>query len=135
MANFPSITPSSRNFKPGVYPQKSYRTLSGANYRRTFGTMPYGASLDLEFENITDANAEAIVVHYRNQTSTNKRFRLSSNATSGMGGSLGYYADGLADNLRWEYAGPPEIRSVRPGRSTLRVSLLGEIRNPATDDA
>jgi len=135
MANFPSITPTGRNFKPGVYPQKSYRTLSGANYRRTFGTMPYGASLDLEFENITDANAAAIVEHYRTQTATNKRFKLSANATSGMAPSLKNYADGLADNLRWEYAGPPEIRSVRPGRSTLRVSLLGEIRNPATDDA
>lgn len=134
MAAFPSITPTSRSFKPGVYPQKQYRSLNGTAIKRTFGNSPYGASLELEYQNIPDASAATLVDHYRSQTAANRRFLLSSNVTAGMTGGLAQRADASLDNLRWEYSGPPEISSIRPGISTVRINLTGEIRDPRLDD-
>lgn len=133
MANFPSITPTARSFKPGVYPQKSYRSLNGAVIKRTYGNSPYGATLELSFENISDANTVALIDHYRSQTAANSRFSVSSNVTSGMSSTLAARADASVDNLRWEYAGPPEVDSIRPGINRVRVSLVGEIRDPRYD--
>lgn len=133
MAVFPSLTPSSRNFTPGVYPQREYRALSGAVVKRTFGNKPYGAKLKLEYENVPDSTAVTLINHYQLQTSTNSRFTLSTNVTAGMSSSLATLASASADNLRWEYAEPPEVSSVRPGFSTVRITLNGEIRNPQLD--
>lgn len=133
MASFPSLVPTARSFKPGVYPQKTYRTLSGAAFKRTFGTLPYGATLELSFDNVPDATAATIVEHYRNQTAANVRFGLTTSTTSGMASGLGLYLT-YYDNYRWEYAEPPSIESVHPGRSSVRVSLVGEIRNPERDE-
>lgn len=134
MASFPAVTPTSRNFKPGIYPQRQYRSLNGAVVKRTFGNSPYGATLDLEFQNIADATAVTLINHYKSQTASNSRFLLSSNVTAGMSGSLASLASASADNLRWEYTQPPEVVSVRPGYSTVRISLSGEIRDPRLDD-
>lgn len=134
MATFPALTPTSRNFAPGVYPQKTYRALNGAAIKRTFGNKPYGATLELEYQNIPDATAVTLLNHYQSQTAANRRFALSSNVTAGMSGSLATIASASADNLRWEYAKPPEVSSVRPGFSTVRILLAGEIRNPQLDD-
>ena len=133
MANFPSITPTSRSFKPGVYPQKAYRSLNGAVIKRTYGNSPYNATLELGFDNINDASVVTIIDHYRSQTAANSRFSLSANATAGMSNELAARADASVDNLRWEYAGPPEVESIRPGINRVRVSLAGEIRDPRYD--
>lgn len=134
MAAFPSITPTSRNFKPGVYPQKQYRSLSGVAIKRTFGNQPYGAVLELEYANVSDAIAVTLIDHYRSQTAANRRFQLSSNVTAGMSSTLAARANASVDNLRWEYTQPPEINSVRPGINTVRINLAGEIRDPRYDD-
>ncbi len=134
MATFPSITPTGRSFRPGVYPQKTYRALSGAVVKRTYGNSPYGAQLDLEFDNIPDATVVTLLDHYRSQTAANSRFTLSASVTSGMSSTLAARANASIDGLRWEYANPPEVQTVRPGINNVRVSLAGEIRNPRLDD-
>lgn len=138
MATFPSLTPTSRRFTPGVYPQRSFRTLSGIVARRTFGNSPYAAKLELEYNNVTDATVDTLLNHYHAQTAANARFRMSSNVTAGMSSAVAEEATGSGTsrgNLRWEYEQPPQVESVRPGRYNISVSLLGEIRDPSTDDA
>jgi hypothetical protein len=133
MAVFPSFTPSQRSFKPGIYPQRSYRSLSGVVTKRTFGNSPSQATLEMSFNNVPDSTAASIIAHYNSQTAANLRF-LVDNTLGGIDASLTDYANGSTDNLRWEYSGPPEVQSVRPGRSTITVSLIGEIRDPRSDD-
>lgn len=134
MATFPSYVPTGRRFTPGTYPQKSYRSLSGAVVKRMYGNSPYGASLELTFDNIPDATAAVIINHYRNETALNRRFKVDATTMGGVGSTLLGLADGSTDNLRWEYSKPPEVQSVRPGISSLAVMLVGEIRNPVLDD-
>lgn len=140
MASFPELTPTSRQFSPGTYPQRTYRTLSGVLARRTFGDTAFGATLDLEYRNIPDTSVNLILDHYHSQTSQNARFKLSNNVTAGMSNDVRDevrgYGGASADRkgLRWEYAEPPSVDSVRPGIYNVRVRLAGEIRNPALDD-
>ena len=134
MATFPSYAPSQRQFNPGTYPQKSYRSLSGVVVKRSFGNKPSAATLSLSFDNISDIKVVAILGHYRSQTSVNRRFKLSATTMAGISTELVALVDGSADNLRWEYARPPSVESVRPGASRVQVELLGEIRDPASDD-
>ena len=137
MAAFPSLTPSSRRFTPGVYPVKVYRTLSGIAARRTFGDLPYGAKLELEYRNVPDATVNTLLDHYHSQTSLNRRFNLSSNVTAGMSSEVAAEVTSTAadrGNLRYQYEQPPQVESVRPGIYNVSISLLGELRDPNTDD-
>ena len=78
MAAFPNFAPSQRSFKPGIYPQRSYRSLSGVVTKRTFGNSPSQATLEMSFDNITKLNAATIVAHYRMHTGNNRRFGLEA---------------------------------------------------------
>jgi len=138
MSAFPSVTPTSRRYSPGIYPQKTYRSLSGIAIRRTYGNAPYGASLDLEFKNIPDSTVNTLLDHYHSQTAINQRFRLSSNVTAGMSTDVRDEVTSLTanrGNLRWEYAQAPQVESVHPGLSVVRITLAGEIRDPNTDNS
>lgn len=130
MSAFPNYAPTSRNFEPGVYPQRTYRTLAGVAVKRSFGNRPYGAKFEMEFANISDTIADEIISHYRTTTSAMTRFALSANNTAGMSASLVPDANGTADGLQWEYSAPPQIQSVRSGINTVRVTLIGEIPTP-----
>ncbi|NBU93038.1 MAG: hypothetical protein EBS18_00400 [Actinobacteria bacterium] len=134
MAAFPSFAPTSRSFTPGTYPQRSYRSLSGVVTKRTFGNAPSQATLDMSFDNVADSTVAAIINHYRNQTAVNRRFQLSAITMGGMDSNLVSIANGTVDNLRFEYKDPPSVQSIRPGRSSVSVSLIGEIRDPRSDD-
>lgn len=178
MAHFPPITPTSRSFTPGIYPQRSYRSLSGVVTKRTFGNSPSQAKLDLSFDNITKLQAAIIVAHYRQQTGFNRRFLIYAETLGDMnymdfadnyvkdytdliddynshykpaGQSMDYYgvghftkygqyenrqiaSKGTIENVRWEYAQPPDVQSIRPNIMAVSVSLVGEIRDHKSDD-
>jgi hypothetical protein len=134
MATFPAYAPTKRQFVPGIYPQKSHRSLAGVVVKRTFGNKPSAATLSFSFDNIADVKVVAILGHYRSQTAVNRRFKISAITMAGISTELAAIADGSADNLRWEYAKPPAVESIRPGASRVQVELLGEIRDPASDD-
>lgn len=133
MAVFPSYIPTRRNFTPGIFPQKSFRTLGGTVAKRTFGNVAYGAKLELEFTNITDDKVQEIIAHYQFQTQRTQRFQLPDSVVAGMNNALATSVKAVS-TLRWEYEGPPAIESIFPGISVVSLSLIGEIRDPKTDD-
>lgn len=133
MAAFPSYIPTRRNFTPGIFSQKSFRTLGGTVAKRTFGNVAYGAKLELEFTNIIDDKVQAIIAHYQYQTQRNQRFRLPDTVIAGMNVSLAASVKAVS-TLRWEYESPPAIESIFPGISVVSLTLIGEIRDPKTDD-
>lgn len=134
MAVFPSYIPTKRNFTPGIFPQKTFRTLGGIMAKRTFGNVAYGAKLELQFTNITDDKVQAIIAHYQFQTQRNQRFQLPDTVVAGMNASLATSVKAVS-TLRWEYESPPAIESIFPGISVVSLTLIGEIRDPNFDDA
>ena len=122
---FPSLKPSQRSFKLGAFPTKSYRSLSGATAKRSYGNKPFGYELQLVFSNIDDDATALILEHYSDTFGGFSRFQLPDSLFSGMSETLRDYAKANA-TICWEYAGPPEVESIIGGRSTVQLTLIGE---------
>jgi hypothetical protein len=127
MADFPAITPTSREFQLGQFPVKTYRALSGAVIRRSFGNKAFGHTLSLQFENVSEAIVNTIIDHYNGQGGSTLGFALPAEVFSGYSNDLRSRAQNPA-GIEWLYAEPPSIETIRRDRSTVTVSLVGEIR-------
>ena len=123
---FPQIKPSEREFTMGTFPTKTYRSLSGATVKRSFGNRPYSYQLRLVFNNVKDDTAVQILNHYNAVFAGFQRFTLPSAIFAGMNASLTSTIQ-APYNIRWEYASPPTVQSVFNGISTVSVDLVGEI--------
>lgn len=123
---FPTIKPSQRQFTPGAFPTKVYRSLAGTTVKRSYGDKPGGFGLTLEFANVSDAIVLQIINHYNVTSGGFSRFTLPSSIFTGMSATL--IAQVQAPyNIRWEYASAPSVQSVYNGISTVSVELLGEL--------
>jgi hypothetical protein len=123
---FPEIKPSGRSFKPGQFPTKVYRALSGATVKRSFGNRAFGNELRLEFRALGDNETNQLLDHYNATGGGFTRFLLSAAVLAGLNATTQGYLQSTA-TLRWEYAGPPEITSLRLGRSDVQITLVGEL--------
>jgi hypothetical protein len=103
--------------------------LGGAIWKRSFSNTRSGHGLSLDFENITDAEVEQIVAHYEDHGGSFYRFTLPAALFAGMSSGLTGRMQ-APPNIEWAYAGEPQITSVFPGRSTVKVELIGEVAYP-----
>ena len=126
MADFPAIKPSSRQYTPGQFPVKTYRGLSGATVKRVFGNKAFGHTIELQFNNISDASTKTLLDHYYGQNGSVDRFALSEEAMAGMSTELKGVVKAPV-NIAWEYAEPPSVESTFNGRSNVTVRLVGEL--------
>ena len=123
---FPSLKPSAREIKLGTYPVKTYRALSGATVKRSFGNRPFGYELQLEFRNIKDTVTAQILQHYTTNSGGFVRFTLPASLFAGMSATLQDYTRNPA-GIQWEYAAPPSVQSVQTDTSTVQITLVGEL--------
>lgn len=120
---FPSLTPTSRNFNPGDYPIRQFRSQSGAEVRILYGDSRTGMTLELSYDNISDANAEAFLTHYNDVKGTYNTFTIPTAVKTGWTGTAS--AIDVSGVNAWRYSEAPGITAVRPGRSSVRVQLVG----------
>lgn len=126
MADFPSFTPTARSFELGQYPIKTYRSLSGAVVRRSFGNKPFGYTLKLEFANVPEATVNSIIDHYNGQGGGTVGFAVPTAVFAGYTATLQGKVRTPA-GIEWLYASPPNIKSEPCGISSVSVDLVGEI--------
>jgi hypothetical protein len=127
MANFPALKPSARSFQLGQYPIKTYRAMSGAVVRRSFGNKAFGYTLDLQFENVGEDTVNTIIDHYNGQQGGTLGFAIATAVFAGYTVTL----QGKVRNpsgIEWLYAEPPNVSSVIAGISTVTVKLIGEMK-------
>ena len=200
--NFPDLVPTARSMSPGDFAGKVFRSQSGIEARVQYGNKAFNKTLDLEYNNITDALAASIHDHYLACNGTLYWFSLleqpkagapgfhnpsgkfvygqaytdvpghigitfyfgldstknppawfttsspvngvvphGSSSTPGLyidAASLtGYYPDPNPNayasarysatpfGLKYRYAEPPQFNSVKPGRMSVTVKLIG----------
>lgn len=126
MAQFPSIKPSQRQFTFGEYPTKTYRALSGAVLRRSFGNRPFNYSLSLSFENVKESVVAAIFDHYHGQQGTLEGFTLPDALFAGLSSTI-ISRMKAPSSLAWFYAESPSIESVQRDLSTVSIQLVADI--------
>ena len=123
---FPVLSPTSRDFNPGDYPVKAYNAQSGAEVRILYGDTRTRMEFVFAYDNISDAEAEQFLAHYDETKGTYLTFFVPSIVRAGWAGtspplSLG----GTALGNEFRYAEAPQVTAVRPGRSSVRVRLVG----------
>ncbi len=129
---FPTMTPSSRKITMGDLPIKVYRAMSGATVRRAFGNQKTQYVLKLQFNNIGDdielrrgaGTVLDILKHYESTNGTLENFQPGTGLLRGMGNASKVY---IKDVIKWRYAKPPEIQSVKEGVSNVSIELIAEL--------
>lgn len=130
--DFPNLVPTARSMSPGDFAGKTFRSQSGIEARVQYGNKAFNKTMDLEYSNITETNAAAIFDHYLACNGTLYYFSLldqpkSGNSTFSVRSSNGTDARYSATpfGLKYRYAEPPQFNSVKPGRMSVTVKLIG----------
>jgi hypothetical protein len=128
---FPSIEPTSRSFTAPKWPTSGITAQSGVTTRRLWGSRPSQAQLSLSFDNISDDNAGLIVAAYNSAKGATAELTLPSvlfnGASAALTGWLNTTSTGAG--MKWFFSDePPTVESVAPGRSSVRVALVAELR-------
>lgn len=116
---FPALTPTSREFSPGDWPNKRFNSQSGAEVRILYGTQRTNAKLTFNYDNISDTVAQQFLTDYDAQLGTLRTFNLPANVLTGTTVAMQAPA-----GAKWRYDSEPQIRSVRPGISSVTVNLV-----------
>lgn len=123
------ITPTSRNYSPGEFPQSVFEAQNGAKTVLRYGNKRVNASLSLSFKNITDNQAAEILANYENINSDWDY--LNFNGTDVLKGiepatsTLKTYVRESNSGLRWRYAKAPQVSSgTYPGVSNVSCSFV-----------
>ena len=123
------ITPTSRNYSPGEFPQSVFEAQNGAKTVLRYGNKRVNASLSLSFKNITDNQAAEILANY--ETINSDWDYLNFNGTDVLKGitpttsTLKTYVRESNSGLRWRYAKAPQVSSgTYPGVSNVSCSFV-----------
>ena len=133
---FPPIKPSSRTYSPGRYPQTEFIAQNGAKTILRYGDKQVDAKLTLNFTNILDSEAFAILENYRLVNSVHDYVTFNqASGLAGIGGdghtmpdgslgNLAAYVDAIPLGLRYRYESPPTVTSVKPNRSNVQCKFV-----------
>lgn len=122
MTNFPAIAPTSRSVTQGQYAVKRFTSIAGTGVSRAYGSQPFGSALEMNFDNIPDSSALAIVNCYEDARGSYGALVIPSAIWNGMDELL---KTRLERDYTWRFAEQPRVTSVRPGRSSVTVRLEG----------
>lgn len=114
MADFPSLTPETRTYTPGLFAVYRASTLSGGQVAVRRNNAATNYLLSLTFVSSNASQQRAIFNHY----AVHNRFQsfdLPSAVTDGGGFNFPPY-------YQWIYSGPPEV-TFTAGRSEVSVQL------------
>lgn len=127
--SYPRIAPTGRAYDPGDWPVKTYRSQNGAEVRLLYGSVRTGMTLRLDYANVPDATAQQFLEHYNEMNGTFRAFSFDlttwNRILAGWGGSSSPLKPPAGTD--WRYDGPPSLSAVRPGVSTVSVTLRGVI--------
>jgi hypothetical protein len=123
MATLPELTPTAMDFTAPEFPVKSNTSLSGVVSRRIFGSRGSRSTLQLSFDNITDASAVQFLNAWNASRGQTDAVTVPSQVFDGADATLTAYVSDGGDDLIWHFAAPPQVQRVKPGISSVRISL------------
>lgn len=123
--NFPSLAPTNRNYTAGEFPTKRFSSISGAGTTRLYGSKAFDVSLNLEFV-LSDTDLASVLSCYDEAKGGAYGLKLPSTIFNGMSSEL---KSQIPDHVTWRWEATPRVESLFPGRSRVRVSLLGTLDN------
>ena len=128
---FPDIRPSARSFTSGQYPTQFFEAQNGATTAIRFGTRQSNCRLQLQFQNISDEMANEILKHYE-EVNGNWNYVNFVNDNKTMEAGVEEYGmktrlrgTNRGTEVRYRYAGPPEVNFTFMDRCTVSCEFIG----------
>jgi hypothetical protein len=110
------------------WPQTRIKTRNGRTVRMAQTDSPAGATMDLVWENITYAQAEAIAVAWDDSYGIYGALLLDAATLAGLSDADGSNLSGLVlqpfPGATWRASGPPVAEAVKRKRCTVRLPLV-----------
>lgn len=121
--SYPTYAPSSRAFDPGNWPVKSYSSMNGTEIRLLYGSRRTAATFTLSYQNLSDVEAQEFLTHYDEMLGTFSTFDLPTSVFKGWSGDASAFDP--TNSMSFRYQEAPKLDSVKPGVSSVSVSLIG----------
>ena len=119
MTTFPSIEPVKTTLGYGDYPQNVHEGLSGANVRFKLANKRIEQTLKIEYEHLTETQAQSIITHFNGQNGTIVPFDLSSIIWSAW-----TTPPVSSSNYKWRYEKALNISISAPTRYAISIELI-----------
>jgi hypothetical protein len=121
---FPSLRPTNRTVSQGTYAVKMFKFITGLTAARRYGTSPHSATLDLEYSNITDANASLLTAAFDQAYGTFDSLTLPNALWDDIEEPL---RSQLKGTFIWRFAQAPTVnQSAVPGYKSVSIQLEGQ---------
>ena len=120
MANFPSITPSTRLYTQGNFPSAIQSSSTGVTTGFRRGNRRINQTLELSFNNLTESQVTQIRNHYDGQNGSFNIFYLSAEVWAG------YTTPPvpLVSDFAWLYANAPTISDGIVSKWNIEIELV-----------
>lgn len=126
---FPAIRPSSRRFRGASFPTTQVKSQSGVTSTRLWGSKSEGATLELRFNNIPDAQALLIGQAYDNAKGPVDSLTVPDEIFSGAEPALQSFLRRTGTGVSWHFTQEaPDIESIVNGISSVSVTLVAQLR-------
>ena len=120
---YPDLCPTRRSWTPGEYPTRRFTAINGAGTTRIYGTRAFDATLRLEYL-LIDTELEELLACYNAARGPFDDLDLPAEVFTGLSQGV---QDEIPTYLTWRWEDPPQIESVAPNRSRVRVQLVGTL--------
>ena len=120
MAIFPQLAPVSRSYNPGVFPVTVETSFSSNKTFFRHGQLRFGLALELQYSNLTEAEARLIRDHYKTVANTAASFLLPSIIWAGLSSPTSV----ASANTKWKYTSAPNEQHKPGGYIDAVVQLL-----------
>lgn len=113
MPKFPALSPGSRVFSPGEYPQAAYKSIDGRRTNVAHSTTMISCRLELGFTALSETELGQIFQHYNGQLGSFQSFQVQTDVFAGFPDiTVGTGSGASFPNDRWRYSGPPRVEEV-----------------------
>jgi hypothetical protein len=128
-ALFPEIVPSQVQFKPAKYIITEHYAQSGEVELQLWADSNAGATLQLDYSNISDTTAETVMSLWDSVYGTYKFLRIPMAVLSGVKQELAEYMLKGGDKAKWFFAEAPKWEGRLKGYGDLKVALVSKTPN------
>lgn len=120
---FPALCPNKRDYAPGDFATQRFTAINGAGITRLYGSKPFDATLNLEF-NVTDAELQEVLDCWDRARGSFDYVELPAEVFAGMDEAI---RGQLETSLNWRWAERPTVSSQRPGFSRVKTQFIATL--------
>lgn len=119
MTTFPSLEPLKTSLFYGDYPINKHQGLSGANVRFKLANKRIQQILIIEYEHLTETEAQSLISHFNDQNGSIVPFDLSASIWSA------WSTPPISNsNYQWRYTKPLSVSLSAPNLYSISIELI-----------